>query len=359
MLIKEATIFVEGGIGKNICATRGIYALKKICEKINVICSHPAVFFNFISEENLYTFDEPKLYNKIKNSDIFIQGNIYSNSLWFKQKENMVELWNRLIFEKVLSYFQKENKKIAEKLFNYFNSENIEINNEDENEIKALKEFVLELKKDYGYLIVSEREINILEAYLRQQFNLNLNTLFILFQPFGGNSAGTGNDNPYRNIPLELLNSILNNFTQLRIPVIHIKSPQEPNLNLPFIQDIRLAIASCLFAKSFVGIDSFLQHAWLGINYKDIENEGKLKRKGIVIFGSTSPISNGYKYNENIFVKNCEMQPCMRPSYFFTDFILQGRIWECQYDIICLKKINVKLIFEKLESILKEQIEIA
>jgi hypothetical protein len=88
----------------------------------------------------------------------------------------------------------------------------------------------------------------------------------------------------------------------------------------------RQALALVSVCKSFVGIDSFVQHA-----------AAALGKPGIVLWGGTDPRNLGYPEHKNLTAKvKCETPHCGRPNSFLFDVDVFGRPWSCPVGDMCL-----------------------
>jgi ADP-heptose:LPS heptosyltransferase len=93
------------------------------------------------------------------------------------------------------------------------------------------------------------------------------------------------------------------------------------------------------YCESFVVIDSFLNHL-----------SAAFDKKGVVLFGGTSPERLGYKHNVNLIKDKCA---CPERPCHISDFASHLGKWRgCDYDYDCMK-ITAETVFEKLKEILK------
>lgn len=108
--------------------------------------------------------------------------------------------------------------------------------------------------------------------------------------------------------------------------LLHIGLPEEPSIpnTIPIKNlSVRQIVALLKHVDSFLGIDSFLQHASACVN-----------KKGVVLWGKSPQEVFAWQHNVNLAIKSeCQEQPCGRANGSLFDLQLfedgQHRNWEC------------------------------
>ena len=103
---------------------------------------------------------------------------------------------------------------------------------------------------------------------------------------------------------------------------------------------LRSSIMLLKYAKTFIGIDSFLQHA---------AASSQINKKGIVCWGGTSPICLGYDTHINLTKSVCETPFCHRPNSFAFDVQAHGAAWDCPLDNACMSRYTAEEILKAFE----------
>lgn len=198
-------------------------------------------------------------------------------------------------------------------------------------------------------LFLSEKEDVMVAGELREKIKKE----YILVQIFGGVSSYTPQmvqqkNNFSRDYPIsmaqELVNKIKDKYPQYEI--VQIRLVTEPQLQnvLPITSPItsRVMMAMVKFSKTFIAIDSCIQHI-----------SAAYDKKGIVLWGGTSPTKLGYEHNINIHrseLPHCKTKFCHRPDTYFADVTATG-LWDCPYNYECMG-ITPDVILNQLDTIL-------
>jgi hypothetical protein len=103
---------------------------------------------------------------------------------------------------------------------------------------------------------------------------------------------------------------------------------------------LRSTIMLLKYAKTFIGIDSFLQHA---------AASNQINKKGIVCWGGTSPLSLGYDVHINLTKSVCDTPFCHRPNSFAFDVQAHGAAWDCPLDNKCMSSYTAEEIIKTFE----------
>jgi ADP-heptose:LPS heptosyltransferase len=90
-------------------------------------------------------------------------------------------------------------------------------------------------------------------------------------------------------------------------------------------QDLRQCLSIIANADLVVTIDTYSLHA-----------AAALKKKVIVLWGATSPITLGYNTHINLVKKACITPSCGRPNSFLSDTNPDGSPWSCPWGATCL-----------------------
>ena len=246
--MKKHLYLISGGLGKNIIFTSILDQLyEKHNSKICIEASFPKAFYNnpYVSSvlplntNPILTFgfrDHYRQYEEIHGFEP------YTSSFLKKEKH-------------IIEYFQKYNNlKIEEKLPKVYWDINLE---------KKLIE------------------------------TINKITPFILLQFSGGITNMPYDANKLRDYPYgqELINKIKNKFPQINLVIFgHDNLNYDNTLKINFELTLQYFILS-KFCLTFISIDSALQH---------FASNERLNKKGIVLWGETSPEHFGYKKNINL-----------------------------------------------------------
>lgn len=302
------TVILTGGIGKSVAFSS---LVPKIAEKygdFNIMSPWPDLFFNQPGvRRSTDLLVEYGYEDYFKNADR-IAPEPYNNNDFFKKRIHLIEGFAR--------------------------------------------EFGLTYEPDKDFALVPQTN----SATLARIQEIKKQGKFILVQFMGGNQAQTGKPNdkvmvkdlPQKNIEgiLKLIKEKYPNYN-----IVNYGLPFEWNIEgtisvgeLPY-NSAPYLLAEC---ETFIAIDSSLQH------FSACKN---VRKKGIVIWGATDPISFGYELNYNL-TNQCPLkdQHCSRPYFQHTsDVVGKGAIWNCP-SRECIN-IAPEQVMEFVEKVLKGDAE--
>lgn len=292
-------IIIEGGIGKHILFSATLKKLKEKYGQIILVSAYPDVFLGNINVWRNFHFLHPYLYEDYLKDVEVIKKEPYLDSDYRLGKKHLLETYCKLY--------------------------NIEYDEK--------------MKPDI-YIFPHEE-------YQCLQVISQIGKPFILLQIFGGQSViGINKVSFARDLPVEIAQKFVDKFKQKynNIEILHVKLPNEPSLNnvIPISGvSFRNIFPFMKYCKTFVAIDSFLQHL-----------SAAFDKRGIVLWGGTNPEKLGWKHNINLSMKDsCEELFCHRPETYFFDQTAPGIPWQCPYEYKCMK-FDVDLILENLSKIL-------
>jgi GT2 family glycosyltransferase len=105
--------------------------------------------------------------------------------------------------------------------------------------------------------------------------------------------------------------------------------------------DYRLTIALLERSETFIGVDSFLQHAGHAIG-----------KKGVVLFGAADPSTTGHDSNINIKKHKCDQDlMCMKQSYPISQWTFKSK--DCP-SRLCMDCITVEDVLSAVKEIIDE-----
>jgi len=115
------------------------------------------------------------------------------------------------------------------------------------------------------------------------------------------------------------------------------------------IQERLLPEVSNFIGRSFKEAVSLIKHSDLHIGIDSFTNHASfaVKKKSIILFGSTEPIGFGYDQNVNIY-KGIDCQPCHREN----PDVSKVSGGECPIDGKCMKDISVEDVKKEIDNIL-------
>jgi hypothetical protein len=308
---------VNGGLGKNICATAVVKQIKqKYPDSIlHVQASYPDIFVNMPEIEEVYPYPNPipNFYKYHKDFDI-IETEPYVDLVYRQGKEHVINTWCRK-----LGLNQPEKLK--------------GIINLDESEIQFGKNFLNSTK---------------------------FNGPLIAFQYIGGTPFGTpenANDplriKHTRDLQYSLAQEIVDKLVKHGFGFLQISLPTERRLNNCFqlpdnlVMNPRYVFAILNQCKFGIFIDSFAQHSWVALN----------KKNALVLWGGTNPTSLGYSENLNLFEKeNCQNIFCNRPDTFMFDYQGNGNLWKCPNGQKCMQ-FNSEKVIQAFLSIAQKELQ--
>lgn len=318
---KYVVMIVQGGVGKNIAATAMVPKIKEKYPGTKIVCivSHPDIWLYNHDIHRIYNFDNPlNVYDDYFEDSMILSGEPYLTYTYTKGKghlmEGFAELWNLDSKElKPSVYFLKR-------------------------EIEASKQFLRKIKAIDG----GENKA-------------------VMFQWFGGHMAPAELCNCQKNdydvrfnvgrirgyktgLRKETAQTIADKLKELGFIVLTVEGPNFPKLDghVSISSPLRAVISMLPQVRSFIGVDSFLQHA------SAIRN-----KKGLVLWGGTSPACLGYNHNTNYYLEpKCPTPFCHRPNSFFFDN-LDGYVWNCVYDEACMD-FDPDMVVSKFTKMLEE-----
>jgi ADP-heptose:LPS heptosyltransferase len=209
-------------------------------------------------------------------------------------------------------------------------------------------------------LFLSPQEDNEAVAYKTTHLkNQTGKTDYILVQIFGGvpyyNPQNAAQKNSFaRDLPVAIA-QVLADKLKLKYPnhaIIQIGLNTEPQLkgviNMLNLPNARVLFSLVKHASSFIAIDSSIMHIAAAFN-----------RKGIVLWGGTSPEKLGYDCHvnlENPLMTKCKEVHCHRPETYFFDIAGAMRMWDCPYQYECMQY-DVDYILDKFQTVLSSETE--
>jgi len=308
--MNRVAISLGGGIGKMIAFSSLTPALKEKYGEVILINPYPMVFYGNTFAYRNYTHGHEFLFeDHLSDIDVY-KVEPYEMNEYRKDKMHLID-----VFAKQLK-LEKWDKKAQ--LF---------INRQEE-----------------------------AEAVSFIQNNLKGNE-FVLMQICGGTSLYNPQDtkNKFsfsRDLPISIAQEIVNKIHQKYPGLVIIQAgfQTEPMLkdvinmvNVP----IRAFFPLMKYCKTFISIDSFLQHTSSAFN-----------KKGIVCWGGTDPKKLGYEHNinlENPLMQKCKEIHCHRPDTYFFDQEAM-RAWSCPFDYECMN-FDPDYVMESFDSIIKESVK--
>lgn len=315
--IKNIVFVCEGGLGKEIASTAVIRAIKnKYPEKnIIVVAGYNEIFLYNKNIKKIFNFNNPLYFydDYINEETKIFKVEPYLDYSYVNKKTHLVESWN--------------------------NQLNIESN---------------EINPDFYYLPNEERAAKIYVDKITENGKKEL----ILIQWVGGKI-------PKDKTEAELMGSLSSmyrrsldkNEVQKIVDVLkekgyvigivgHENFPEIKNTEKIFFP-LRSTIMLLKFSKTFIGIDSFLQHA---------AASNQINKKGIVCWGGTTPKCLGYNTHINLTKEVCANPFCHRPNSYLFDIQPHGMMWDCPVDNECMRSYKAEEIikvfeenFEKIE----------
>lgn len=292
----------SGGLGKGICATAFLKALRKVhpeIKKLHVLSPWGDVFRELSCVDRSYDLNEPNPYFGEDHADFdMLEGEPYLRLGYRRGQDHLVDAWFRM----------------------------------------------------FGLTLPEEKtgSVKVLEAEHREAMKFFAQTprnkKWIAFQPFG--AAG----NQVRSFPVEIAQAIADKLKEKGFIVVHICTPEQPTLKDTIRTDPgkndrgqqmycypRTLFAILNLCDGFVGVDSSMQHAWAALG----------KKAGIVCWGGTRPKNLGYPTNINLTVSACETPGCGRP-HPIGDTACKGQVWACPYGEMCMKSHPPEKIVQEL-----------
>jgi Rieske Fe-S protein len=300
MSTKRAGIIFRsnGGLGKQLCATA---VARQIKEKnpdipLHVQTSYPAAFMNLKFVDKVYPMQAlPDFYDNHVDFDI-LETEPYTDLQYRKGNQHIVDVWCRKLGV----------------------------------DVPTTKKPIIELKAS---------EVEVAKRFFAG-LRLGPNATVIAIQYVGGTSYYDQRQaqdptriKHYRDLPFDTAQDVVKKLAQKGILCVNIGLPAERQLDgvipLPSqdgnVINPRFVFAIMAQCKGGMFIDSFAQHAWVGLG----------KGKAVVAWGGKSPTSLGYSENSNLIGK-CDHIGCSRPDSFMFDVTGDGGPWECPYNAKCM-----------------------
>jgi len=316
-LYGHVILIIHGGIGKNIAATAMLPLVKNAhpdC-KIIVITGYPDIFLYNPHVFRVYNFANPlNVYDDYHDCSLVIAGEPYLDFGYLKKKRHLIDafasMWNlhkSCVTSKVPHIFLL--KKELESANSFLES------------ISDKGKPVVMFQWAGGFLAPSQ-ECQCDEKDVRKRFDI-------------------GRQRAYRRgLSIELAQKIADRLSE-KYTVLCVQTPDYPKLEGTKITNIPLrgTFAVLSKVKSFIAIDSFLQHASAALN-----------KRGLVLWGGTSPNLLGYAHNLNYWLTDqCGNSFCHRPNSYLFDS-QSGYSWNCPYDEACLD-FDPDVIIEKFNEL--------
>lgn len=292
-------IVVEGGIGKHILFSATLKKLKEKYGQIILVSAHPDVFIGNPNVWRNLSFSHPYLYEDYLKDVVVIKKEPYLESSYRLEKEHLLKTYCNLLG---IEYDEKMIPEI------------------------------------YTYQFEEQQCLQTISQ---------INKPFILLQIYGGQSTMGVNKVSYaRDLPVEIAQEFVNKFKKKypNFEILHVKLPNEPNLlNVVPISGVtfRTVFPFMKYCKTFVAIDSFLQHL-----------SAAFQKPGVVLWGGTNPQKLGWRHNKNIFIENsCSELFCHRPETYFFDQTSAGYPWICPNNYSCMR-FDPEYILENISELL-------
>ena len=296
--VKNIIFVVEGGIGKNIMATSVIKAFKEkyFDKNIIVVASSQEIFLYNSNVKRIFSFNNPLYFydDYVNEESVVFKYEPYLHYDYINKNKHLVECWG--------DYFDLEIKDIRPDL--YFLKNEVESSAIYYDKITNNGQKELILLQWIGGIIPNSTD--------RMQLNSNLARMY------------------RRSLERETAQKITDILIDKGYVVGVVQKENYPiiknaiNINFP----LRSTLVLLLNAKTFIGIDSFLQHA-AASNF--------INKKGIVCWAGTSPKVLGYETHINLTKEVCPTPFCHRPNSYLFDVQPHGALWDCKYGEKCRK----------------------
>ena len=290
---KECALFVQGGLGKELCATTLVkYLKKKGYDKIITISGYPEIFFS-----------NPDIYRNLHLNTSYLEDDYLRG----------IEIFSGEPYQ-LLDY--RNGKKHLNNLY------------------PLAYRFPEENYDTFPKIHTTEQEE--MEA---QQIIQNAPNSIITVQFQGGPIISSPNGQPIsqnntRNLNQHQAQLIVDRLIENGFSVLQLKAGNQfacknaQILNLP----PRAYMVLSKFTAGHVGIDSFMNHvaaAW--------------KKPALVFWNSTNYRNLGYPTAVNVYRDKCPIPMCNRPRVGYAD-VVPGGIWQCPHDKICQRWTDEEII---------------
>jgi len=302
--VRNFVFQVEGGVGKNIYATAVVRALKKAYpdKRITVIAGCPEVFFYNPNVYRTYNFGNPLYFydDNVNPETMILRLEPYLDYGYINKEKHVVESW----------------------------CEQLEISCDG-------------IEPDLYFL---DNELEMAKFYVEKTQD-NAKKEMILLQWIGGKVPEDKSNDKLkmslmtmfrRSLPITEIEKVVAYLKDKYVigNVGHNNFPELKNTNLVFFP-IRSTLALLMYCKTFIGIDSFLQHAAAA---------KQISKKGLVFWGGTSPKCLGYNTHINITKEVCNTPYCHRPNSYLFDAQANGQMWSCIHNEKCMKYTSDEII---------------
>lgn len=291
--VRNLVFFCEGGIGKNIMATAVIRAIKKVHPKLNIIvmAGTPEVFMNNPNVKRTFHFQNALHFydDWVNDETCFVKAEPYLHYDYIQKSRHLVECWCDMIGVPCdgiqPDIYLTPNEIEAGKIFT------------DEKDL-VLVQWI-------GGPIPDKKDQRSIKDKLASMYR--------------------------RSMPQAQAQEIVNYFHDKKYTVLdvgHNNFPDLLNTKRPQLP-IRAVLSLLAYAKTFVGIDSFIQHAAAA---------HQINKQGVVVWGGTSKTCLGYDTHINLEVNACTTPACHRPNSYLMDIQPNGQMWDCPWGEPCMKR---------------------
>lgn len=289
---KKCALFIQGGIGKELCSTTLIKYLKdRGYTKIITLSGYPEVFYN-----------NPHVWRNLHLQTSYIESDYLDG----------VEIFSGEPYQ-LLDY--REGVKHLNQLYPLayrFNEENFNI---------------------FPEIYPSEQE----EAEA-QHIIQNAPNKIITVQ-FQGGPVSLPNNQPVsmdntRNLNPHQAQLIVDGLIKEGFSVLQIKAGNQ--FICKDVQVLNLSPRAYMvlskFTSGHIGVDSFMNHV-----------TGAWKKPALIFWNSTNHKNLGYPSATNVFRDKCPTPMCNRPRVGYPDLI-PGGVWSCPYDKVCARWTDEEII---------------
>ncbi len=304
--VKTIVFICDGGIGRNIAGTAVIRAIKKQYpdKRILVIGGAHDVFMHNPNVYRVFNFANPLYFydDYINENTLVIKDEPYLNYGYINKEKHIVEAW--------------------------------------------CEDLGIECDGTYPDLYFLENELDSIKLYVDTITKEGTKKL-VLLQWIGGKV-------PEDKTPIGLKNALLPMFRR-SLPIEETQKLTDylvannyvvgivGHKNFPDIKGaekisefpLRTTLALINYSYTFIGIDSFLQHA---------ASSNQINKQGIVLWGGTSPKCLGYDKQINLTKEACRTPFCHRPNSYLFDIQAHGGMWDCTEKTACMKYTSEEII---------------
>ena len=282
---KYVIFHTEGGHGKQVAATAVCRAIKKKYpdRKLIVVTAWDAPFFYNPYVFRFYTFGQMQYFfsDYIKEDTIILRQEVYHTEDHILQRKHLVESWCNLC--------------------------NVDYDGN---------------KPD---IYINPRELEIARDKIKPD-----GRPIMLLQTHGGSPTGQYSKKSwYRDIPIEIAQKLVNYYSK-SYRILHIKSPEQPNLQNvePLTLPLRELYAVFPLSTKRIFIDSFAQHVAAGLGLQST-----------VLWIGNKPDVFGYDLHINVVPDANYVREFNKYSYL-DQYDISGNITQFPYDTINMLDIN-------------------